>query len=127
MAHPLDHLFGMLGQAQSCRRGDQPFATPHEEFRVELFGKVMELKTDGTGGEVNFFCGAGHAGGVHDGEKQFKLVDVHLPSPKRYRRAIAGTCDAVCQRRFFKFKSFQDRQTDPSDFAASGTNCGFAA
>src|SRR5260370_21068439 len=61
MAHPLDHLFGMLGQAQSCRRGDQPFATPYEEFRVELFGKAMDLKTAGAGAYGNFFCGKGHA------------------------------------------------------------------
>ena len=57
---------------------------------MELFGEVMKLEADGTGGEVNFFRGAGHAGRVHDGEKQFKLVDVHSPSPKRCGRANAG-------------------------------------
>jgi hypothetical protein len=26
---------------------------------------------------VNFFGRAGHAGGVHNGQKEFELVDVH--------------------------------------------------
>jgi hypothetical protein len=55
---------------------------------------------------VNFFRSASHAGRVHDGEKQFKLVDVHSPSPQRCGRVNAEAVDVKCQLRFFsKLKS----------------------
>jgi hypothetical protein len=82
----------------------------------------MELKTDGTGGEVNFFRGTRHARGVHDSEKQFQLVDVHLASPDWYGGADADTCCAARQWHSFKPSLLRFRQNNSSDIATSGLN-----
>ena len=49
LAHHPHHFLGMLSEAQGRRSGNQPFATPYEEFRVKFVSKVMELQTDGAG------------------------------------------------------------------------------
>jgi hypothetical protein len=54
---------------------------------VKFVSKIVELEADGAGRQVNFFRGPGHARGVHDREKQFELVDVHLPAPTSAHRA----------------------------------------
>ena len=35
------------------------------------------MKAYGAGRKMNFFCGAGHAGRFHDGEKKLELVNIH--------------------------------------------------
>src|SRR5882724_5749156 len=82
----------------------------------------MELKTDGTGRQMNFFSSAGHARRVHDSEEQFELVNVHLPSPNTPGHADVEGRDAVSQLWFFNLKLFQYRQDSSSDFAATRTN-----
>src|SRR6266481_9715417 len=91
VAHHFNDLFRVFGQTQSRGRRNQALATAHKEFRAELIGQIMELKTDGTGGEVNFFRRSGHAGRVHNSKEQFELVDVHLPSLNTHRRSGAQT------------------------------------
>src|SRR5882762_4523971 len=81
MAHHLHDFLGTFSEAQRRRSGNQPFSAPHEKFRVKFVSKVMELETDGARGQVNLFRSAGHAGGVHDREEQFELVNIHLLLP----------------------------------------------
>src|SRR6266536_3819489 len=92
MAHQLDQFFCALSKAQSGRRGNQAFAAAHEEVRVKLSGKVMELQTYRTGRQVNLLRGAGHAGRVHDGKEEFELVNIHLPAPNTARCLGADAC-----------------------------------
>src|SRR5258708_20930073 len=87
LAHHAHDFLGTLSEAQCRRRGNQPLATPNEEFRVKLVSKGMELETDGAWRQVNLFCCPGHARGVHDGEKQLELVDIHVPAPISARNA----------------------------------------
>jgi hypothetical protein len=81
MAHHPDDFLGTFGEAQRRRSGNQPLSTPHEKFGVKFVSKAVELETYGAGRQVNLFRRAGHAGGVHDREEQFELVDIHLPAP----------------------------------------------
>jgi len=70
-------LLGEFGEAQGGRGGNKALAAADEELGAELVGEIVELEADGSGGEVNFFGRTGHAGGVHHGQKEFELVDVH--------------------------------------------------
>src|SRR6266404_2225801 len=49
VAHHFNDLFRVLSQTQSRGRRNQALAAAHTLFRGEPNGKVMELKTDGTG------------------------------------------------------------------------------
>src|ERR1700730_9213214 len=81
VAHHPDDFPSMFSETQCCWRRYQPFSTPYEEFRLKFLSQVMELETDGARRQVNLFRRAGHAGGVHDREEQFELVNIHLPAP----------------------------------------------
>jgi hypothetical protein len=43
---------------------------------VKFVGEIVELKADGAGREMDALRSAGHAGRVHDSQKQFQLVNV---------------------------------------------------
>src|SRR5689334_10455250 len=81
VAHHGDNLLGEFGETEGRGSGDETFATADEKFRTEFIGKVMKLKTDGAGREMNFFRRASHARGIHDSEKEFELVNVHQVVP----------------------------------------------
>ena len=90
LAHHGDDLLGEFGEAQGGRGGDEALAAADEELGAEVVGEIVELEADGSGGEVNFFGRTGHAGGVHNGQKEFELVDVHRASSRlRPQRAAA--------------------------------------
>src|ERR1700733_4026867 len=76
-AHHLDDFFGMFGEAQSRRGGNQALAAAHEEIGAEFFSEIAELEADSAGRQVNLFRSAGHAGRVHHRQKELKLVDIH--------------------------------------------------
>lgn len=81
LPHHADDLFGMVGEAVGGRSGNEALAAADKELGVEFVGEVVELKTDGAGRKVNFFGSASHAGRIHDREKKFELVNIHVAAP----------------------------------------------
>jgi hypothetical protein len=71
----------MLSKSQCRGSGDQLFSTPHKKLRVKFVGKIVELEANSARRQVNLFRRAGHAGRIHDREKQLELVNIHKPAP----------------------------------------------
>jgi hypothetical protein len=77
VAHRGDDLFGEFSEAKRGGSGNEAFAVADKKFGVQFVGKIVKLKADGAGREMNFLSGTGHAWGIHDGKKELELMDVH--------------------------------------------------
>jgi hypothetical protein len=71
----------MLSKTQCRGSGDQLSSTPHKKLRVKFVGKIVKPEANGARRQVNLFRRTAHTGRVHDREKQFELVNIHIPAP----------------------------------------------